>query len=338
MKKSTIILLMSITIILVCVGCQNKEADEPSVGITFFRYDDLFMSTMREAMELYEDENFLLDMNNSNNDQDIQNEQVDRLISKGVAVLAINLVDVNGADEILKKSQKADIPIVFFNREPDSSVIAAYEQCYYVGTDSTQAGILQGEMIVDGWLQHDEWDKNDDGIIQYVMLKGEAEHIDTILRSTYVIETIESHQLQTELLAEAYCNWDSQQGKVMTDTFIESYGHGIELVISNNDAMALGAIVALQNEGYLTKDQFIPIYGVDGVNEFLYKINSGLAMGTVVNDAQKQSQAIMDIAFSYIEPDSKTGEFAWEVDSNRIIRIPYLPVTIENIKTYIDEE
>lgn len=319
------------------VGCINTAPKEPTIGFTFYRYDDLFMSTMREAIELHNKDQIALDLNNSKNDQTLQDEQVDGLISKQVAVLAINLVDVEAAESVLKKSQKANIPIIFFNREPDLGVIKSCDSCYYIGTDSSEAGILQGEMIADGWVNHPEWDKNGDGVIQYVMLKGEENHVDTVLRTQYVIETIESHGLTMELLDEDYGNWEDQQAKILVDKWIDSYGKDIELVISNNDAMALGAIISFQNEGYLTKELFVPIYGVDGIKSFMLKIDSGLAMGTVINDAHSQSQAIMDIANMVLDEDISLGDLDWVVEEERIIRIPYVPVTEENVGLYIDE-
>lgn len=75
------------------------------IGVTIYKYDDNFMSLMRQEIEkeakALKDVQLL--MNDSQNAQSVQNDQVDVLISKGVKVLAINLVDPAAAPTIIKK-------------------------------------------------------------------------------------------------------------------------------------------------------------------------------------------------------------------------------------------
>ena len=55
---------------------------------------------------------------------------------------------------------------------------------------------------------------------------------------------------------------------------IEQYGEKIELVISNNDEMALGAVAACQKAGYDCQDWPV-IFGIDGLDDALEAIKTG---------------------------------------------------------------
>uniref|UniRef100_UPI00123A3C2F substrate-binding domain-containing protein n=1 Tax=Enterobacter hormaechei TaxID=158836 RepID=UPI00123A3C2F len=71
-----------------------------------------------------------------------------------------------------------DIPVVFYNQEPSRKALDSYEKAYYVGTDSKESGVIQGELIAKHWQANPAWDLNKDGQIQFVLLKGEPGHPD----------------------------------------------------------------------------------------------------------------------------------------------------------------
>ena len=51
-------------------------------------------------------------------DQQEQNDQIDQFISLDYDLLLVNIVDRTNAAVIIDKATQADIPVVFFNREP----------------------------------------------------------------------------------------------------------------------------------------------------------------------------------------------------------------------------
>lgn len=72
---------------------------------------------------------------------------------------------------------------MFYNKEPTKEALDSYDKAYYVGTDSKEAGIIQGDIIAKHWKAHPEWDLNKDGVIDYVLLKGEPGHPDAEART-----------------------------------------------------------------------------------------------------------------------------------------------------------
>jgi methyl-galactoside transport system substrate-binding protein len=81
--------------------------------------------------------------------------------------------------------------------------------------------------------------------------------------------------------------------QTLLSKYSEDNGNMVELVIANNDDMALGAIAALQNAGYNIPDKkYIPVFGVDATDAAKALIKEGSMIGTVKQDANGMAVAI----------------------------------------------
>ncbi len=307
------------------------EAEAPKIGVTIYKYDDNFMSFVRRSIEKNAEGKAELILNDSQNDQAKQNEQVEMMLSKGVKSLAINLVDPQAAPTIVAKAKDADVPVVFFNKEPSADAMAEYDKAWYVGTTSSESGVIQGQVIVDSWKANPDWDTNGDGKIQYVLLKGEPGHPDAEARTQYSIETIKEAGIEVEELELQTGMWDSAKGTELMDTWLAKHGEAIEFVIANNDAMALGAINSLKGEGYFEGDKFMPVVGVDAIPDALTQIKEGIMVGSVLNDAANQGKATIDLALNAAEGKDVLEGTDWELDDTKAVRVPYVPITLDNI-------
>lgn len=222
------------------------------IGVTIYKYDDPFMTLMRDEIrkEAANYQGLELLMNDSQNQQGVQNDQVDTIISRGVKALAINLVDPNAAPTIIGKAKLEDLPVVFFNKDPGARAIGSYDKAYYVGTDPKESGIIQGDLIAKQWRANPALDLNQDGKLQYVLLKGELGHPDAEARTRYVIEELNRQGIQTEELFLAGAEWDTAKAKDIVDSWLSGPKRDqIEVIISNNDGMALGALEAAKAQG-----------------------------------------------------------------------------------------
>ena len=345
MKKKGLILSLTVaSSILLAAGCSSstsgsgdsassKDSKLPAVGATIYKFDDNFMSYVRRAMETSAKGNVNLMLNDSQNDQAKQIEQVDTLIAKGAKSLAINLVDPKAAQTIVDKAKAKDIPVIFFNKEPDESVLQGYDKAYYVGTTSSESGVLQGELIAKAWeANKDKWDKNHDGKLQYVLLKGEPGHPDAEARTKYVVDTVKSKGIQVEQLAMDTAMWDATKATEKMDAWVSKYSDKIEFVIANNDGMALGAISSLEKAGYFSGDKFVPVVGVDAIPEALEMIEKGKMVGTVLNDAKNQGKATIDLAANAAKGKDVLDGTEWKLDDKKAVRVPYVEITKDNIQ------
>lgn len=307
-------------------------AADNRIGVTIYKYDDNFMSLMRKEIdkEAKTLQGIELLMNDSQNAQSIQNDQVDVLLSKGVKALAINLVDPAAAPTIIGKAKPDNIPVVFFNKDPGAKAIGSYEQAYYVGTDPKESGIIQGNLIAKQWKATPEFDLNKDGKIQFVLLKGEPGHPDAEARTKYVIDELNKQGIQTEQLFIDTGMWDAAMAKDKMDAWLSSSkANNIEVIISNNDGMALGALEATKAHG-----KKLPIFGVDALPEALQLIKKGELAGTVLNDGVNQGKAVVQLANNLAQGKAANEGTKWEL-KDRVVRIPYVGVDKDNLAEFL---
>lgn len=240
-------------------------------------------------------------------------------------------VDPAAAPVVIEKAKENNIPIVFYNKEPTKEALDSYDKAYYVGTDSKEAGIIQGDIIAKHWKAHPEWDLNKDGVIDYVLLKGEPGHPDAEARTTYVAKTLsENHKIKTNALNMDTAMWDTAMAKDKTDAWLSGpNGEKIEVVIANNDGMAMGAVEALKAHGN-TKT---PVFGVDALPEALAMIKSGAMAGTVLNDASNQAKATFDLTKNLAEGKPAGEGTQWNI-VNKVVRVPYVGVDKANMDQF----
>lgn len=315
-----------------CAGMAigNSAIADTKLGFTVYKYDDNFMAVVRQAIEAEaaKDDGITLLMNDSQNSQSMQNDQIDILLSRGVKALAVNLVDPAAAPVVIKKAKMDDIPIVFYNKEPSPKDLASYDKAYFVGTVSKDAGIIQGELIAKQWAENPQWDLNGDGVIQFVLLKGEPGHPDAEARSSYVVSTLNDKGYKTEQLHLDTAMWDTAMAKDKMDAWISGpNGDKIEVVIANNDGMAMGAVESLKANGK-TK---LPVFGVDALSEALAMVRSGEMAGTVLNDAPNQAKATYQLTRNLAEGKPAAEGTEWNL-VDRVVRVPYVGVDKSTLK------
>lgn len=337
-KRGVLVLSMAAMMLFSSVGCTSsgneggESSNVPKIGAAIYKYDDNFMSAVRRELETNAKGKADLIINDSQNDQAKQLEQIDTMIAKGVKVLAINLVDPSAATTVIEKARAAELPVIFFNKEPDKAAMDSYDKAYYVGTDSKESGVIQGEVIAQEWEKNkDKWDKNKDGKIQYVMIEGEPGHPDAEARTKYSIETLNEKGIETEELAIDTAMWDAAKATEKMDAWLAKSGDKIEFVICNNDGMASGAVASLEKEGYFSGDKFMPVVGVDAIPEIITLIESGKVAGTVLNDAVGQGKAVIDLSLNVANGKDAVEGTEWKLD-NKAVRIPYVGITKDNLE------
>ncbi|CDH98992.1 galactose/glucose ABC transporter substrate-binding protein MglB [Glaesserella parasuis] len=328
--KKAVLSTIALAVGLGAVATSAQAADR--IGVTIYKYDDNFMSLMRQEIEKEVKVVGGVDllMNDSQNAQSIQNDQVDVLISKGVKALAINLVDPSAAPTIIGKAKPEGIPVVFFNKDPGDKAIASYDKAFYVGTNPQESGVIQGELIAKHWKANPAYDLNKDGKIQYVMLKGEPGHPDAEARTKYSVEQLNKLGIQTEELFVDTGMWDAALAKDKVDAWLSSSkASNIEVVIANNDGMAMGALEAAKAHG-----KKLPIFGVDALPEVLQLIQKGEIAGTVLNDGVNQGKAVVHLAKNLAAEKAPTEGTKWEL-KEKVLRIPYVGVDKDNLSEFL---
>lgn len=241
--------------------------------------------------------------------------------------------NAENAAALIARAKAAKKPIIFYNRDPGKAVIETYEQAYFVGSVPAQSGIMQGELIVKGWLKNPDWDKNRDGIIQYAILKGRNGFADAEERTKWVAATIQnypSHNVRAEEVFLENADWQTDKAEeVVTRWLASEKGQTIEVIIANNDAMAVGALAATKKHHLK-----LPIFGVDANPDVLEFIRQKEIAGSVLQDTEKQAGSLVALA-------KNLGQHKTKVDAGipykvveQYLMIPYVPVDESNVNDF----
>ena len=291
----------------------DGDLADKKVGVCIYQFSDNFMTLFRTELQSYlESKGFKAEnikIVDGANDQATQSGQIDNFITEGVDVMIVNPVNSSSAATITDKVVAANIPLVYINREPDATEEQRWADenmdVTYVGCDARQSGTFQGEIIAD--LGLDAIDLNKNGKVDYIMVEGDPENVDAQYRTEFSVKALEDEAQQ--IVANA----------------LGQYGNDVEVVFCNNDAMAMGALQAIQSAGR-TVGKDIYLVGVDALSEALEAVIAGNLTGTVFNDHFSQSHSAADAAINYL-----TG-----AENRHYIGCDYVKVTQDNAQEVLD--
>ncbi len=332
--KKTIVLALVALLIVVSASAFVFAAKTVNIGCVIYKFDDTFMTAVRNNISAAaKEKGAKVDIVDAQNSQATCNDKVDLFITKKMNAMAINPVDRSACGVIIDKAKKANIPLVLFNREPFKEDIAKWNKVYYVGAIAAESGTMMGKLVVDYWKSHPEADKNKDGVLQYVMLKGEPGHQDAELRTEYSIKAVKDAGIKVDKLAEDTAMWDRVKGQEKMAAFLAANGDKIEAVFANNDDMALGAIEALKAAGYFKDGKYMPVASVDATAPALQALQDGTLLGTVLNDAKNQGRATLNLSYVLARGQKPTkANVGYEIVEGKYVWVPYKPITKANIK------
>jgi methyl-galactoside transport system substrate-binding protein len=310
----------------------NREA--ANVGVIFFKMDDPYTARLIESLKNIEKENpnkVNFNFFDPQNNIAIQNEMLDFALKSNYDLLILYLPyrTENIVEDVINKVKQRNIPLILMNIQPQvvAKVSKLYNKVAFVTPDSKAAGIAQGKIIANLWSNSKSLlDKNGDNVLQYVLLKGLPQDPQVVDRTKYVIETINEAGIKTEELAVVNANWSEDLAKSSIDNLFLKLYDKIEAIISNNDAMAIGAVASLQNYGYNKGDKSkeIAIVGIDGLPEAKDLIEKGFMTGTVIQDSMVGARFLYTVGRNLINNLEPTENTEYKIiDGEVIIPFPY---------------
>ena len=309
----------------------TTDVADKKVGISIYKFDDNFMTLDRTELVRYltEDLGFKAEnvvVQDGKGDQAEQTNQIQNFIASGVDVMILNLVQASSAPQVTDMCKDAGIPVVYINREPDTAEEERWASdsisATYVGADARQSGTYQGEEIVE---TANKGDINGDGKVSYIMVQGDPENVDAQYRTEFSVKALTDAGLEVEELLLQRGDWDQAKGQQIVQDALTQFGDKIEVVFCNNDAMALGALQAIDAAGRKVNED-IYLVGVDALTEAVQDITEGKMTGTVFNDYMGQAKTAADMAVKFLN-----GETVDPVNM-----VDYVKVTPDNAKDILD--
>ncbi len=314
------------------IDMEGVDVENTKIGISIYQFADNFMTLYRTELVRYLTEELGFKKENiivqdGKNDQAEQTNQINNFVTDEVDVMILNLVQASSAPQVTDLCNEAGIPVVYINRQPEEAESDRWEKdgikATYVGADARQSGTFQGEEIVE---TENKGDINGDGKVSYVMIQGDPENVDAQYRTEYSVKALEDAGMEVEELLIQRGDWDQAKGQQIAQDALTQFGDQVEVIFCNNDAMALGALQAIQAAGRKVNED-IYLVGVDALTDAVQNIVDGSYTGTVFNDYFSQAQSAAAQAVKFLK-----GEEVAPVNM-----VDYVKVTADNAAEILEK-
>ena len=314
-KKFTIcIILFFVSLFGVsCSAPQVIPQDEPSeqdtivIGVSVQDRSNEFITLLCRTMQERADQsdNIKLIIEDGEAKASRQYIQVEKFIAQGVNAIILNPTDGEYLVSAVEDAIKEGIPVITLSSDLNIQVGQTY-----CGSPNITGGELIAKYVCDRL----------GGKGNIAILKGPLNHYATIKRYTGILNVLKGYPEIRTVFCESG-NWQREQGMYLMQTWLSTDAH-IDAVISENDAMMLGALAAIEDAG--RSDEIITV-GLDAIDEALSAIKDGKLDATCFQDSIGQANAAIDLAVK-----AANGE---EIDN---FIIPFEFVTKQNADDYVD--
>lgn len=321
MRKRIVLGLLAGMLLLSLAACGGDQ--QVQVGICLRQLEDnLTGEYARVLEETLTQSGYQVQILDAGNDQSKQIQQIGKLLEEETDLLLVEPVMTAEAGEIVKLVKEANVPAIFLQREPDTQVLESWNQLSFVGSGNSKPGQLQGQMVLQ---LPDSGDINGDGVISYMVIRGPEAHMDAQSRTEECMQALAEGELQTACLRTGIGDWTRQSGEAVCKLALAEFGKDVEVVICNNDEMAIGALAAIQDGGR-TVGEDIYLVGIDGVQHAQVLVRSGELTGTVAQDLQGLADQVAATAAALLRGRKVEDRYY----------VNYIPVTGKNINTFME--
>ncbi|RON12081.1 sugar ABC transporter substrate-binding protein [Pseudomonas frederiksbergensis] len=281
------------------------------IGVSMSQFDDTWLTYLRESMDTkaksYPD-GVKLQFEDARSDVVRQLSQVESFISQKVDAIVVNPVDTAATKKITEAAVKAGIPLVYVNRRPDDMNLP--KGVVTVASNDLEAGQMQMQYLAEKM----------DGKGDIVILLGDLANNSTTNRTKGVKEVLTKYP-NIKIEQEQSGIWSRDKGMTLVNDWL-TQGRKFDAVVSNNDEMAIGAAMALQQAG-VAKGSVL-IAGVDGTPDGLNAVKKGSLLVSVFQDAKGQADGSIDTAVKMAR-NEPVESAVW---------VPYRLITLQNVDTF----
>ena len=306
---------MTTAAMALCLGATSASAE--NIGITMAAFDDTFLTELRNGIQDHaaDLEGVTIQIDDDQNDVGKQLNQIQNFVASGVDAIVVNPVDTDATQAMTAAAEAAGIPLVYVNRQPVNVDTLPANQAF-VASQESDAGRLQAEEACRRLKEAGTTEAS------VVILMGELSNQGARMRTQAVEDVLATPDCSFMTLAEKQtANWQRTQGADMVTNWLTA-GVKMDVILSNNDEMAIGAVQALKAAGVDLGT--VIVGGIDATPDALAALKSGDLDLTVFQDAKGQGAGALDTALKLAR-----GEV-----SEQTVYIPFELVTSANIADF----
>lgn len=295
--KKVMVLVLVLLLGLTATVVSEKRVEDIVIGATFQGLSDEYIVRLSDAfIAKAEEMGVKIIVSDGQMNAEKQVGQVENFVAQKVDVIVMNPITADGCAPAVIAANEAGIPIITTCTQTTNQADAL---CF-VGSDSYQSGVMEAEMVLE------DFPNGADIVVMYGVMGSEGQ----IARKAGMMDTFAGKNIN--IVAEQTGNWSREEGMNLMENWLSS-GKKIDAVVAQNDAMALGAVMAIEAKG-LTGT--IKVYGIDAQAEALVAVEKGTMAGTVFQNAESQGANALLVALDIAQGKTVDPVFG----------IPYEPV------------
>lgn len=275
--------LLSTLCTAILLSSQTALAKNFVIGAPMASFADKWQTYLQDAIREFdqEHEDVEIKLSDANSDPARLLNDVETFISQGVDALLVVPTDPNIIKVLSKKAKKANIPLIVVNRKPNDEDMHLITS--YVGSDEVEGGKIQADFVVN---------QLNGKTAQAAILMGPL-GLDAQIKRTQGNKDIFEEHANVTVISEQEGKWDRAKGLEIAENLLAAH-ENLNVIVSNNDEMAIGAILA--SNKLKIKDEDIMIVGLDATPDALEYLGKGLD-ATVYQSASGQGRTGAEIAY-----------------------------------------
>lgn len=288
------------------VSPAQGEGKPRVIGVSLLNLSSEFIVLLQQALdEKARERGVRLWITDAQRSAELQVQQVERFLAQNVDAIILNPCEVEASSPAVEKALAAGVPIVNVNSETRAAPTA------FVGSRDEESARLAMEFIASRLK----------GAGNVVMMHGFLGQAAQIKRDQGAREVMARYP-ELKLLADQTAEWDRAKAVSLMENWIQSLGDRIHAVFAQNDEMAMGALIALEQARMKGK---VVVAGVDAIADALRAVRDGRLDATVFQDARGQAGTALEVALRILKKEP------WE----KATFIPFQLVTRSNVAEFI---
>ncbi|MBQ9495277.1 MAG: substrate-binding domain-containing protein [Treponema sp.] len=258
--------------------------------------------------KLARENNVQLKLLDGNGDVATQLDQLKTLLSQGVKYFVIIPQDTGATEQMAQLIKAKDGAAAFSNIQPSVAALKTSTNFYFASSPETVAGEYQAKIIDDYFKKYPA--KAPNKIINMILINGQLGHPAQVNRRRGVINGLKSRGWQVNIVVEDTANWGAAEAQAKMDAWLAAFAGKFNVVVAQNDDMALGAIESMlinkytDNPNDVTKDVDgdgtvlrVPVLGIDATETGRRSMAESKMYATVLQDSVGQSTTAFELVY-----------------------------------------
>ena len=348
-------------------GGQQDDVKKVTIGALIRNTDEQFVADYADVLKkLAAEKGVELNLQDSRGDMALQLDQLNTLLAQGVKYYVIVSNTTEATGDMAKKIQAQGGGAAFSNIQPSVEALKVGPNFYLASSPESVAGEIQADILDKYFKANPEKLANGDpNAIDAIFLYGQLGHPAQTYRTNAVKQGLIDAGYKLNIVAEDTANWKPDEAQAKMDTWLAAFSGEFDVVIANNDGMALGAVESLLTAGYVddpndpSKDVDgdgivlkVPVVGVDATQVAVKSMEEKKLYATVLQDAVGQATTAFELAYMMATEGSATGKKAWGLSplsapidespandaavAGQCYLVPFKAVTPDNYKDFMN--